>query len=553
MTDTTLPGGTTLPAATLRILNSPTLIMGRTHAGKSSLLVTAAEYVWETYGKVTCWYLSDGGGLPFQVQSLVNLGIVWLWRMRSRSAQGLAHETCQRAAEGYWPREIDPLTGEAAPNVELVAPMTTRIAMKCPNGHVVKVVALEAQLRSAAQCPTCKMQVTLQNMTTEKTVTPTKGFEKVGARFYDGISSMMSWGMDDLSDRTGRQELTGEKSALGGVVHSGDVSFSGSNRAQFGFMQKRAETLVLASGGIQGMVIPPIWTALVQDGSDEAGLRIAGPQIIGQARTAEAPQWFGDTIEAIIVNTADEKRYRRMNLKSYVDKDGMRHLCGVRSYPGLLPDFLEDEDTGEANAPSFQNFSMGTFYRLRQQAREKTESLYREKYQDAPGLVAGTMTFGEPKGEAPAAAATLATPTAPRPAPAKPKPAPVAAKPAAGTTPSSPAPSPAAPSTTPASTPPAGAPPAASPAKPLPAPPRPVGAAPVKPVSAPLSGAAAVAAPTASATAAPTGPSAAATGPVTSPPVPKPPARGPSAAPPGRRPTPAAIARPSGAPIAKPW
>lgn len=519
-----------------KVLNSATLIMGRTHSGKSSLLATAAEYVWETYHKVSMLYLSDGGGLPLQVQSLVNLGIIWIWRMRSRSAEGLSHETCQRAAAGYWPHQINPETGETPDDVELVAPYTTAISVFCPQNHLVKVVALDAQLRQGMSCPTCKTIVNTTNMRTERSVTPTPGFEVVGARFYDGLTSMLTWGINDLTDRVGRQELTGEKSALGGIVSSGTMNFAGSNRAQVGFMQNRAETLVLTSSGIRGMVIPPIWTSLVQDGNDESGLRISGPQIIGQARTAEAPQWFGDALEATIITTNEKKRYRRLNLKSYIDVEGTRHLCGVRSYPGLLPDYLEDEDTGVIGAEAFVNFNMGTFYRLRENARLQTEAQYAARYPDAPGLHQGMRTFG--------AVAVNPTPAPPTP---KPMPAVAAAKPLPK--PTAPKPLAAKPAASPAPPPPTAAPHPAA-AEGISSVAETAGAVPGEPAG-PNQGGPATAPPTAAPA---VSPSPMVTGPVAAaPPAPKPPARGPSAPPPGRRPTPAPVpvARPTAAPPAK--
>jgi hypothetical protein len=509
-----------LPTETIAILNSSTLIMGLTKSGKSSLLVTAAEYVWEEFHKVTLYYLSDGGGFPTQMQALINAGIVRLWKMRSRSAPGLSHETCQRAAMGWWPRRINARSGETAPNVQLVAPMWEQYEMYCPNDHLVKTVPSANYLTEHA-CPTCNVMVTTANMRTRKISQTTKGFEQVGARMYDGITSMISWGMDDLAERTGRGDLQGEKGALGGIVVSGDYSIGQSNRAHYGFMQKRAESLILASNAIPGMVIPPIWTALVQEGSDEGGLRVRGPQLIGQAKTADAPQWFGDTMETIVVEE-NQKKFRRLNLQQYVDRDGIRHLCGVRSFPGLLPEYLQDEETGDGSA-AFTNFSLKTFYRLRDEAVRRTIDAYKAKYTDAPGVPEGDVEYGA---DVPVPAPKVATPGAPRPAgaPAAPRAAaapaarpvaaqarPVAAvvapKPAAAV-----APAPAA---------------AAAPATPV-APPTPP--TPPPPPAPPAAAAPVTTAPR------PAAPSAAATGPQAArPAAPKPPARGPVAPPPGRR------------------
>lgn len=431
----------TAPEAAEAILNAPTLLIGPSKSGKSSLLATAAEYVWETYQKVSLYYLCDGGGMPSQMQALVNVGIVRLWRMRTRNAQGLAQETCDRAARGWWPRRINPKTGESAPAVEMVPPITTRYTMHCPAGHVVKVVPFQSML-TPTLCTQCRTHVTRDNMQVTQDAHPTKGFEQVGACLYDGLSSICSWLAEDLAERTGRNELGGEKTGLGGVVVSGSMMFGSNNRAQVGFVQNRAEALALGSGGIPNLVIPPIWTALTHETSDESGmLTVRGPLLIGQAKTAVATQWFGDSMEAITVVDPAGKKYRRLMLHQWIDERNTRHLCGVRSYPGLLPEYLEDLDApGE---PAFVNFNLGTFFKERDAARAKTEASYRERYPDAPG-VGGEMEYGEAvvlpeaaaasAAPAPAAAAVAqkAGPKAgPKAAPkAAAKPVPQAAKPA---------------------------------------------------------------------------------------------------------------------------
>jgi hypothetical protein len=558
MTD---PTPTPPPAEARAVLNTPTLILGPSGSGKSSLLATAAEYVWETYRKVTHYALIDGGGFPMQMQALINVGIVRFWRARTRTGQGLAQETCQRISQGWWPAEIDPRTGQTKPDVKLVAPVQTRYTMRCGKGHVVKVVPFRSLL-TAQLCPTCKDMVNDSNKIVETETHQTPGFEQVGALMIDGLTSACAWLMDDLTERAGRNELGGEKGAMGTII-SGDIHIGSSNRAMYGSVQTRANALVNHSGGIPNLVIPPIWTALTTEGSDEGGLTIVGPQLAGQAKTAEAPQWFGDCMETRVVER-EGKRFRQLMLQQYQDegdKASRRHLCRVRSYPGQLPPFFEDE---EGQLPPFQTFSLKHFYLMRDAALTTTLGDYAQRYPDAPGVpTAGLSTVGGGV-EAPAASATpvMAGPTK---APA-PRPVPAAARPAARPTPAAPAgtnagnagqpaqPAPGGGVTAPAATSPSAPaqPAAATPApaarptptgSPRPAAPRPAVAAPARPAPpAPVSA-------TPAAAAAPA-PSAAATGPVAAPPAPPAaPARGP-AVPPGRRPTPAPAAapRPTGTP-----
>src|SRR5262245_54486813 len=127
-------------------VNSATGVMGVTGSGKSALLATLARYVWMKYRKVTRLYTSDGGGYPANIQELQAVGIMEVFRMRTRDPGdlGLAFETCYRAAQGWWPRTWNPATGEVPPGVDMVAPVAVRFTVKCPAGHVMKEVPSEA-------------------------------------------------------------------------------------------------------------------------------------------------------------------------------------------------------------------------------------------------------------------------------------------------------------------------------------------------------------------------------------------------------------------------
>ncbi len=487
--------------------SSATMIIGLSGAGKSSLLATLMEYLWETQQKISLYYLCDGGGFPTQIQALIRLGICRVWRMRSRSGPGLAFETCQRASEGWWPSRIDPLTGNTAPTVRLVPPVTEKFEVRCAQGHHLTTVPFQSLLRPTL-CPVCKTMADAKTWQITRASHRTKGFESVGGVFYDGLSSMCSWMMDDLSKRN---DLGGEKSRLGGTVASGDLIYGENNRAQVGFTQNRAEQLILNAQGIPGLVIAPVWTALTHETSDEGGLSVRGPLIAGQAKTSVAPQWVGNLLEAIVVER-DGKKYRRLNLNEWIDANGTRHLCKVRAFPGTMPAFLEDEETDDPKVAKFQNFNLGTFQRLLDAALATNIEMYQGKYPDAPGIATGEVDYGEENRVE--AAAPVAAPTAPLPAPA-PRPVPAPAPKAAPAVPTPKAPTPA---------------PAASHAAPK-APAVPVGAgngSPVAPPTRPVP-------PTPRATA-PT-PSVAATGPAPAPIAPpKPPARATTPPPPGRRP-----------------
>jgi len=527
--------------------------MGATTSGKTSLIVTMAEYVYETFGMITRLYSIDGGGFPTQMQAAINAGIVQVWRVRTRSGQGLAFETCQRVSQGYWPRRINPKTGETDPNVQLVPPVTQRFKMFCPNGHLLRDVPT-AMLLAPIVCAQCtNLLVNPTNMVVQQESYRTKGFENIGAIAIDSATSMGGWMMIDLSHRT---DLGGEKGNMANV-NSGDMVWSANNRAQFGFVQNRIEELVHNSLSIPGLVVPPLWTALTNDATDEGGLSIRGPAIApGQAKNGVAPQWFGNCLE-ITSEVRDNVKYRQMRLHEYIDKQGVRHLCKVRAYPGTMPAIMEDIDAPDQ--PAFVNFNLGAFYKLLKQSQAATEKGYAARFESVPGTPDGIVEFGEPNDVRAVPAAAPASPRAvgPRPTPKAPV---QAAKPAAAApAPSVPPPATAAPAV--ASTAPvpattgvaAGAPvtppkpvqaaakpsttpvTAKAPSAPAPAAARPAAAAPPAPASAPKAPVAtpAAARPTASPSPAATGPRPAA------PPASPGPARGP-AAPPGRRPAPPA-------------
>lgn len=401
-------------------VNSATLIMGVTGSGKSALLGTLAEYVWETYRKVTRLYTSDGGGFPSNVQALMQKGLMQVFRLRTRDMEdgSLSFETCLRSTQGWWPKQIAPATGEVQPGVTMIPPVTEQYTMSCPNGHVVKVVPFQSLLMPTL-CPTCRVMTDRSTMKVVKTARTTKGFEQVGAVCFDGLSSMLSWMMTDMSKRSGRLELKGEEGAIGGKIRSGDMNLGGSSRSHYGFAQSRAEEMVLSSLGIPGLVVPPVFTALTLDTMDEGSLNIRGPLLIGKAKTAEAGAWVGDCLETMVVKNDKDERIYRLYLSEFVDDAGIRHLIKNRTAPGTMPAMLEDPPlkVGSEQQTAFTNFNLGVFYALRDKARLVTEAAMDTKYPDAPGLPEGIVEVGdtqEPMVAAPAAQVPKPAPTAPR-------------------------------------------------------------------------------------------------------------------------------------------
>jgi len=138
-------------------VNNTTLVMGITTSGKSSLIATMAEYAWKKYQRTTFLYTCDGGGYPTRIQALIKLGIIKVWRLRTRSGgdDSLALETTIKASKGWWPARIEALTGVTEPNVTLVPPSLSVFNVINQAGEVVKTVRTPGEIGAD---PTLKLK-----------------------------------------------------------------------------------------------------------------------------------------------------------------------------------------------------------------------------------------------------------------------------------------------------------------------------------------------------------------------------------------------------------
>lgn len=409
-----------------KFLNTSTCLIGATGSGKTRLIATAAEYVWETYGGITALYHSDLGGYPARVDALVRAGIIWLFRMRTRG-MNLSFETAQLSSMGYWPRAFtNTLTGEVAAGVGMVGPTTKQYRQVCNSCGKARTMTIKAAL-NAGKCTCGKTWSTRDSVITDQIIA-TPGVDKIKLRAYDGLTSLSEWYLQDLSHR---KELGGEMGAIGGVVDSGGQAFRGNNRAQVGFAQTRVHELVSNSLSIPGQVIMPIWTAITAETGDESGrLTVVGPKLAGSAKTETAPAWFGNTFEAQVVE-GDQvgTKIRRLYLSEFIDAEGRRHLCKHRADPAHMPEYVEDEPyTAEAPPQSIcTNFSLGHVFALLSRATDRSDEEVRALYPGAPGIDSVPASFGLPLGEGEDTApteleegATPAVAARPKPAVARP-------------------------------------------------------------------------------------------------------------------------------------
>lgn len=448
------PLGVVATPAPVRRLFTATLILGVPGSGKTSLIATAAEYGWEVHRKVLLLASWDGGAIPTLVQKRMKQGLIRFWRARTRSASGLGIETTHLATKGYWPAEINPETGETAPNVRLVPPISATSVVCCPAGHEIYRGALIGTPQPRA-CGICKAIIQPAQQTTETTSTITPGFEAVGLRAFDGLTSMCTVVTEHMDLARGEGQIGGEKSSFGGVVTSGDVKFGGSNRADVGFAQSRSQQWVNNSLSIPGLVEGPIFTALSMEVADEGGLPVVGPQLSGRAATDTASAWFGNVAEQGRTKDDHGKEHFTLFLRPFTDAQGRRHLLKTSASPTGVPDKLVDP----IDKP-FSVANLGSVYKMLDQ--DLVDNLAIQDYAELPapppssyGLRAETSATAavrpvaqaaqaaqllgavaqpaQPVAAKPVVAVPVAQPATPVAAPATPKPVPqpVAPKPVA--------------------------------------------------------------------------------------------------------------------------
>lgn len=383
-----MPDQVVLQPSLVQRIFTATLIIGVPGSGKTSLLKTFAEYLWETHKRVLLLYSWDGGAIPTMLQQRMKQGLIRFWRARTRSALGLDIETLYLGTKGYWPATINPDTGETPPAVRLVPPVTVNYTASCPKGHRVAQVPAASMLARPLYCNDCKAMIPPEQLVVVEQIARTKGFELVGGVAYDGLTSMSNVVLEHMDHARGAGEIGGEKSAFGGVVTSGVIKLGGNNRADVGFGQTRALQFVNNALGIPHLVEGPVFTALSMEVTDEGGLQVVGAKLPGRAATDEASSWFGNVYETAEHNDEQGKKHFCLFLRPFTDAQNRRHLLKTSASPMALPDRLLDPAV-EENKP-FAVANLGNVYRM------LDEDLRRQLAEELPNAPAVPSTYGEP-------------------------------------------------------------------------------------------------------------------------------------------------------------
>jgi hypothetical protein len=432
-TSTPTNGHASTPDQVRRIFTA-TLILGVPGSGKTSLLASFAEYLWETYHKVLLLYSWDGGAIPTALQKLMRQGLIRFWRARTRSAEMLGIETLYLATKGYWPRTINVETGETSPAVDLVPPVTVQYHVSCSKtGAPLGTLPTRASV-GPMFCAACKNLHPLGELTVVEDAHRTRGFELVGGVAFDGLTSMTGVVMEHMDHARGQGHIGGEKPAFGGVVVSGTIKLGGNNRADVGFGQTRGQQFVNNALSIPFLVEGPVFTALSMEATDEGGLPIVGAKLPGRAATDEASAWFGNVFEMGKTNDDAGNEHFTLFLRPFTDPQNRRHLLKTSASPLGLPDKLVD--------PISQPWAQANLGHVFHLLDEDLKLALAEEVPGAPGLAGTPTDYGEAGfsvSSAPAAPsggelppllpAVAATPVAATPTTVGPRTPPVAAMP----------------------------------------------------------------------------------------------------------------------------
>jgi len=382
-------------------------IYGISGTGKSNLADTAAEYCYETYGKLTMCYVADLGGFGTKRLTLIRHGIMRVYDPRNHVNP---FETMELISLGAFPLTlVDPERGYAEPDVPLILPRRFVYEMICPSGHSVGRFESQAMMNAKAAagvltCPTCNLVTNLANaQRVDRLVVRHRMFRDVGLRIYDSGTALNEWAMADLQEQSARGTLpsgSGGGSLLGAAdaLVSGQFKFGSSSVSQYGFVQNRTYGWLSNIKKIPDQVLPAIMTFHVeQSKGDEStgGDMLYGPKIAGNARTGAMGGWLGNLVHTTIEPFAvdDPRLVYRLWMRNHIDPRDPRKIPYIAKQRGLptMPDYLEDKP-GE---PAWTGFSLKVFFKLMREQLAAAEKDAAERYPQAPGMWAGDALAGE--------------------------------------------------------------------------------------------------------------------------------------------------------------
>ncbi len=142
------------------------------------------------------------------------------------------------------------------------------------------------------------------------------GWEGVGGVVIEGLTSIGDWFMEYLADRGAKGENMGGlgKAAASpeilteGVGTPDEIKVGGNSQTHYNVVQNELHRLVKDSSRFLP-VRKLLWTSLEMKGVDkDTGMPVYGPMLVGKAKVASSPAWFGNYLSLDVCTDAGQKQ-----------------------------------------------------------------------------------------------------------------------------------------------------------------------------------------------------------------------------------------------------
>lgn len=295
------------------------LLVAESGDSKTSQCVFIAKYIKRKYGKKTRLISADGGGWsPVEDEGLIYNaktnpeGIVHAFNMTNRK---LFLAEWRKLSRGEWPKVVkgEPSLGED------------------PTKGYRKML------------PTSQAEM-----------------NEIGAYFIEGLTSISSGFLSHISKQDNSKEsITKVMYAAPGYDEDGE-HFGATDQGHVGMVQNELYNLTQQFGSLPVSMV--VWTALVGKCTEKSlrqiGLSVSeqtpvfGPKLAGNAKNAEAPSWFSDSIylegrtdKEVVETSAGQQLIERKRIFAYfqrhLDSDGNLYLAKSSTGTTIFPKLIE--------------------------------------------------------------------------------------------------------------------------------------------------------------------------------------------------------------------
>lgn len=304
------------------------LIYGPPGSGKTLAIIKLIEHVHKTTGKIARVYIGDGSGLMYENSGLIDDGVV---EMMDFSIRNDPFTVSKQITEGWWPEDTND--------------------------------------------PDSKMR----QLSTDEVA-------KTGLWVFEGCAVMGDYMMGmtpgGLAARAAGGEVIGQDANIKFTDKDSGLSFAGNSGAHYGAGQRQLHAVIKRSKRLPGWVI---WTTHERINDGEKGGAFArgasgdktkidektiGPELIGQALTANIARDFGNTLhfttaskkvqdgqDAITGRSKyKEKTEYRVYTREHYDPDGIVNLKYRAVCRAIDPEKVKDYYAGESPGTGLLDF-----------------------------------------------------------------------------------------------------------------------------------------------------------------------------------------------------